>query len=160
MVKLTYNREVEYMKKKKRKFGDRFDSTRIRDINGMSQILIDLKPDRCDSDVYINQKMDVTELVKYIEKKKEENPNITYFHAFVTAIGKIFYNRPKLNRYVANRHIYEHDDVVISFVAKISFDDHSEEMMIMVPINPNGDINTISKKISSKVNSLRNKRYY
>ena len=37
-------------------------------IGGMSQLLIDLKPRRCDSDVYINYKIDVSNLIKYIEK--------------------------------------------------------------------------------------------
>jgi len=136
----------------------RKDAKRIKDIDGMFQILLDLKPDRCDSDVFINQKMDVTELSKYIEKKKKSNSDVTYFHAFVTAIGKTFYNRPKLNRFIANRHVYEHNDVVISFVAKVSFDDKSEEVMIMVPIDENDNINTIGKKIKDKVDSFRNKK--
>ena len=49
-------------------FFDRRDAKRVKDLTGMGQILIDLKPKRCDSDVYLNQKFDVTELVKYIEK--------------------------------------------------------------------------------------------
>ena len=139
----------------KRKFGDRKDAKRIRNINGMEQILMELKPKRCDSDVYINQKIDVTNLAKYIEEKKEEGNKISYFHAFVTAIGKTFYNRPKLNRFVANRRLYEHNDIVISFVAKVSFDDKSEELMLMVPIKENDNLFTISKKISSKVERTR-----
>lgn len=136
----------------------RKDAKRIKDIDGMSQILLDLKPNRCDSDVFIEQNMDVTELAKYIEKiKKKENSDVTYFHAFVTAIAKTIYNRPKLNRFIANRHVYEHNDVVISFVAKVSFDDKSEEIMVMVPILEDDNIYTIGKKIKDKVDSYRNK---
>lgn len=58
-------------KKYKRKFQDRKDWRRIRDLNGMEQLLIDIKPNRSVSDVYINQKMDLTNLVKFIEKKKK-----------------------------------------------------------------------------------------
>lgn len=130
---------------------------RIKDLTGMAQICIDLKPERCDSDVYINQKMDLTNLGKYLDKKKKEGSDITYFHAFLTAIGKTIYNRPILNRYVRNRHVFEHSDVVISFVAKVSFDDKSEELMIMIPIEPNDNIYTISKKVKDKVDSMRNK---
>ena len=136
----------------------RKDARRIKDINGMSQILLDLKPNRCDSDVFIKQKMDVTELVNYVEKlKKKGNKDITYFHAFVTAIAKTIYNRPKLNRFIANRHVYEHNDVVISFVAKVSFDDKSEEIMVMVPILEEDTIYTIGEKIKQKVAAYRNK---
>lgn len=127
-------------------------------MTGMQQISIDLKPQRCVSDVYINQKMDLTNLSKYIEKKKKKNPDITYFHAFLTALGKVYYNRPYLNRFVANRHMYKHKDVVISFVAKIAFDDESEEVMILIKIDENDNIDTISKKVLDKVQAIRNKR--
>ena len=136
----------------------RRDAKRIRDINGMFQIMLDLKPNRCDSDVFINQKMDVTKLVEYVEKKKKEGKEITYFHTFLTAIGKTIYNRPKLNRFIANRHVFEHNGITISFVAKISFDDRSEEIMVMVPIEEKDNIDTISKKVKDKVDSIRQKR--
>jgi len=137
---------------------DRKDAKRIDNIDGLAQISIDLKPNRSVSDVYINQKMDVTRLVEYIKEKKKENQDLTFFHAIVMAIGKTIYNRPKLNRFVANRHLYEHNNIVISFVAKVSFDDHSEEMMILIPIDKTDTIDTISKKIKDKVSKLRNKK--
>ena len=139
----------------KRKFGDRKDARKIRKIPGLTRISIDLKPNRSVSDVYINQKMDVTKLVKYIEKKKKNGEDYTYFHAFVTAIGKLLYNRPVLNRFVANRHIYEHNDVKISFVAKVAFDDKSDEIMMIVKIEPNDTIKTIGKRIKKHVDELR-----
>ena len=131
------------------------NAKRIKDIHGMEQIMIDLKPKRCDSFVYSHIDLDVTELVKYIKKKKEENEKITFFHAFVTALGKVFYNRNKLNRFVQNRHVFEHNDIVISFVAKVAFEDKAEEIMIMVPIKENDNINTISKYILEKVENIR-----
>lgn len=138
----------------KRKFGDRKYATRVK-MTGLQQLCIDLKPGRSVSDVYINQKIDVTELCKYVEKLKKDGNDITFFHAFVAAIGKLFYNRPYLNRFVQNRHMFMHNDVVISFVAKISLDDNSEEVMILIKIDPDDTLETISKKIKDKVNSLR-----
>lgn len=138
-----------------KKFGDRKDARRVRNITGMQQIMMDIKPNRSVSDVYINNEMDLTKLCAYVDKKKKEGSEITYFHAFVTAIGKVIYNRPKLNYFVANRHMYEHNDIVVSFVAKISFDDSSEEMMILQKIDEDDNINTISKKIKEKVESIR-----
>ena len=133
----------------------RKDAFRIKKLNGMEQLILDIKPRRCDSDVYINQKMDVTELVKYIEIKKKNGEEITYFHAFVTSLGKVIYNRRKLNRFIANRHVWEHKDVVISFVAKETFSDKAEELMIMVPFNENDNIYTIAELIKGKVNKVR-----
>ena len=133
------------------------DRRRIKKISGMEQIMYDLKPRRCDCDVFVNHKLDVTELMKYLEKSKKEGNHYTFFQALVTAIGKTFYNRPKLNRFVANRHLYEHTTVSISLVAKVEFEDNAEEIMIIVPIEPDDNIDTISKKMNDKVNGVRNK---
>jgi chloramphenicol O-acetyltransferase len=133
----------------------RKDAFRIKKLNGMEQLMLDIKPRRCDSDVYINHKMDVTELVEYIQKKKAGGDELTYFHAFVTALGKVIYNRRKLNRFIANRHVWEHKEIVISFVAKETFSDKAEEIMIMVPFNENDNIYTIAKLIKDKVEKVR-----
>ena len=51
----------------------RKDAKKVKDIDGLHNILIDLKPRRCDSDVYIYQKIEMTNLIKVIEKKMKEN---------------------------------------------------------------------------------------
>lgn len=139
-----------------RHFGDRRDAKRVQ-LPALMQCAIDLKPGRANSDVYINQKMDVTELVKYIEKKKAEGLHYTYFNAFMTAIGKVIYNRPKLNRFVANRHLYEHNEVTLSFVAKMTLDDTSEELMQIVRIDPEDNIEAVTETIKNTVEKLRNR---
>ena len=136
----------------------RINSKRVK-IGGMNQLMIDLKPRRCDADVFINTPIDVTNLVNYIDKRKKSGEKITYFHAFLLALAKTVYNRPKLNRYVKNRHMYEHTNVSISFVAKVEFEDDSEEVMLIIDVAKDDNINTISKKISEQINILRNKKF-
>ena len=140
----------------KRRFGDRKGARRCRDVNGMSQILIDLKPRRSLGELYICEKMDVTSLVEYMKDKKDEG--LTYFHAFLTLFGKTMYNRPLLNRFVSNRHVYEHNDITLSFVMKVDFDDKSEEIMVLMPLEDNDNLNTISKKVRDKVSVVRSKK--
>ena len=127
-------------------------------MKGMEQILIDLKPRRCDADVFLNTGVDVTNLVKYIDKKKKEGYKYTYFHAFVLALAKTIYNRPKLNRFIQNRHMYIHTDVVIAFVAKVEFRDNAKELMLQIPISPDETLDSLSNKIREKVDTIRNKK--
>jgi len=148
------------MSREKIKIGDRKDAKLCRDVTGLNQILIDLKPKRSLSEVYINERFDVTNLVDYINRYKDncnEENKITYFHAFMMAVGKIIYNRPLLNRFIANRHIYEHNDVTISYVMKIAFNDKSEEIMVIMPIEKEDTLFTLSDKIRTKVNNVRKK---
>ena len=136
----------------------RINSKRVK-IGGMSQLMIDLKPRRCDADVFINTPIDVTNLVNYVGKRKKAGDKVTYFHAFLLALAKTIYNRPKLNRYVKNRHMYEHTNVSISFVAKVEFEDDSEEVMLIIDVKPEDNIDSISKSISDQISILRNKKF-
>ncbi len=142
----------------KRKFGDLKYARRIRNLKGMEQLNMDLKPNRSVSYVYINQKMDVTKLAEYLDKKKAEGKHITYFHAFLAGIGRTYHLRPRLNYFISNRHLYEHNDVSIAFTAKVSFDDYAEEMMTIVPIEDNDNIFTISEKVVNMVSAFRDKK--
>jgi len=139
---------------------ERKDATKLTNLSGMHYILNDLKPDRCDSDVYINQKLDVTNLVKYIDKLKKEKPEIriTYFHAFSMALAKLLYNRPYLNRFVANHNFYERKEIKLAFVAKIAFEDDSEELLCVIPVGKKDNLFDLSKVIGDKVSKVRNKK--
>ena len=143
-----------------KRIGDRKDAKKVRKIDGMHNIMYDLKPNRCDSDVYMNMKIDVSKLSKYLEKIKKANPDrkITYFHTFCLAFAKVIYNRPLLNRFIANRTAYDRNDVIIAFVAKIALNDTSEEVMINIKIDKDDTLLTISDKIAKIVDDIRNNK--
>lgn len=140
-----------------KKFGDRKDGKRVP-ITGLMQCCIDLKPGRLENEVYINKKINVSPLVDFIKAKNDSGDHFTFFHAFATAIGKTIYNRPKLNQFICNRHLYAHNDVTLAFVAKMSLDDKSEEIMMIIDIKPEDNITSIKEQISEKVSNLRHKK--
>ena len=144
-------------KKYKKKWGDRKDGKKIK-VPAMAKIMTYLK-NREEAYVYINRKFDVTELVKYMKKKKERNPDITYFHAFSTAIAKTIYNRPRLNTFIMNHNFYQRNDVILTFTARISYDDNNnKEIMSLIKVDPDDNIDSLSNKIKEKVNNFRNKK--
>jgi pyruvate formate-lyase activating enzyme-like uncharacterized protein len=63
---------------------NRRDAKLIKQDNGIFNLIYYLKPKRAYAEVYINKKFDVTNLVKYMEKLKEEDSSYTYFHLFTT----------------------------------------------------------------------------
>lgn len=142
-----------------KKFCDRKDGKRVKNISGMQYILCDLKPNRCDSDVYINEKIDVTELLKYIEKKNKnkEGKKYTVFHAFSQAIAMTIYNRPLLNRFIANKKFYDRNEVKLSFVAKVNFEDTAKEMLIVLNVKEEYTIDDFNEQIVRKVSKVREK---
>ena len=142
--------------KRKKKWGDRKDGRKIK-MPAMLKLLTVLSK-RSEAYVYINRKIDVTNLVKYVKKTKEKNEDLTYFHAFSMAIAKVIYNRPKLNYFIMNNNCYERNDVILSFVARVTFDDQGKEVMTLIKVDPDDNIFDISKKIKDKVNNFRKEK--
>lgn len=143
--------------KTKKKWGDRKDGKRIK-VPAMAKLMTYLK-NREEAYVYINRKFDVTDLVAYMKKKKVKNPDLTYFHAFSMAIAKTIYNRPRLNTFIMNHKFYQRNDVILTFTARVSYDDNNnKEVMSLIKVDPNDNIEDLSNKIKTKVDSFRNKK--
>ena len=137
-----------------RSFFDRRDGKRLKS-GGFEKIWCTLKSRRSENEVCILKDLDVTELKKYLEKKKKDDEKMTYFHVFSTAFAKVIYNKPLLNRFVINRHYYKRYDVSMAFVAKTAFTDDAKELFTVMKVDKKDNINTLSKKIRGDVVKIR-----
>ena len=92
-------------------------------------------------------------LLRYI------NSCITYFHFFCSAVAKTLYNRPLLNRFIMpGGKVYEHNDVSVGFVAKVKFEDYSEEYLAVEHLKKDYNLFDVSKKLEKTVEKLRNNK--
>ncbi len=137
---------------------DRRDAKYVKNISGMHKIMVFVKSKRCDEDVYIHEDVDVTNLVKYMEKAKKKDENLTYFHLFATAIGKTIYFRPLMNRYIINNNYYDRYKITLGFVAKVAFEDHSDELMTKLDIEAEDNLKSVENKILEKVEQIRSNK--
>jgi pyruvate/2-oxoglutarate dehydrogenase complex dihydrolipoamide acyltransferase (E2) component len=124
---------------------------------GLQTVMGYLLPKRTDCEVYLNDKIDATELIKYLDKKNEEHPDYktTVFHCAIAAMARMVKERPLLNRYFQGYVLYERDEISISFVVKRRFADNAEEsLMVLVP-KEEDTLDSISKKIVGNVHETR-----
>ena len=143
--------------KPKKRWGDRPDARYIRDVSGLTTIMLHLMPKRTESEVYLSDKIDATELVKFIERKNAEHDSYktTIFHCFVLAVARMVRERPKMNRYVQGRRIYERDEISLTFMAKRRFADNAEEAFMLVVPKDTDTIDEISHQIYGDVREAR-----
>lgn len=142
----------------KRKRGDRRDGRWIKDGTGLAVIMANILPNRTDCEVNLTDKLDCTELLKWLEKKNENctaDNKVTLFHCFLLALTKMVNERPYMNRFIQGRRIYERFDISLSFVAKKRFKDHAEEsLMVLVP-KMTDTIDDITHKVIGDVRETR-----
>ena len=142
--------------KRKKKFGDRRDGRLVK-APGLQTIMGYLWPKRTDCEVYLNDRIDATELVKWLEKKNEARPDrkITLFHCAVTGMARMVKERPQMNRFIQGYRMYERDEISISFVAKRKFADGAEETLMILKPGDEDTIESISSRILGDVSEIR-----
>ena len=97
------------MEKVKRRFGDRRDGMLIRDLDPMHFIVPLIYPNRCDNEAYISERIDLSKLNAYVKAKNEQETDFPYtiFHVLVAALLKTLTLRPKMNRFIQNKNVYQ-----------------------------------------------------
>ena len=149
-------RTQETSPKYKRKFGDRRDGRRVK-APSLQTIMAYILPKRTECEVCCQDKFDVTELMKYIEKKNLSHPEYktTIFHCFVTAIARLIKERPLMNRFIQGYRMYERFEISISFLAKRRFADGAEESLMLFIPEDDDTIDSISHRIYGDVRETR-----
>lgn len=142
---------------KKRRHGDRFDGVLLRNIDAMHFIMPIIMPNRTDNEAFVSERIDLTNLAEYLEKKNRDNPEYKYnlFQAIVTAILKTVTLRPKMNRFIANNNLYQRNGISASFVIKKQFSDSSEEGLALIHAKETDTIDDIHNEIYRQVTYCR-----
>ena len=139
-----------------RRFGDRYDAYRIRDIDGLHFYMAYLMPKRTDAEVYINEKIDVTELLSYIkEKNLSKERKVTLFHCIIAAVARTIKMRPLLNRYISGKRYYMRHEISMGFTIKKKFVDHSEETLMIYRPKDDENLCDITDRLSPKVSEAK-----
>lgn len=137
----------------------RRDGVRVRGLDGYHNILPYVMPKRTEAEVSLTEQFDVTDLVAYMKKRnEEEGTNIKIFHAICTAIARTIYHRPKLNWFISGKRFYERKDITLSFVVKQQFEDTADETLMFLKVDPDMDLDKISKLILGDVAKVRKEK--
>ena len=141
----------------KRRIGDRKDGKLIRDIDSMHFIMPIIYPNRCDNEAFISERIDLTSAMSFIKEKNIENPQYRYnvFQLVVAALIKTITLRPKMNRFIANKNIYQRNKVSASFVIKKQFSDESKEGLAFIHATQDTVLKDIHDEIFRQVTDCR-----
>ena len=142
---------------RKRRFGDRRDGWWVRDVPGLTTIMMHIMDKRTDAEVFMNDSFDVTELLRYCEEKNAGHPDYktTLFHCLLMAVARMVRERPKMNRFIQGRRLYERYDISLAFVAKRRFTDHAEESLMFFTPTDEDTLDSFSYRVAGQVHETR-----
>ena len=145
------------MTKKKKRWGDRFDATLIRDIDPLHWFMPYLYPNRADNEAFIREEFDLTNLEAFLARKNEgrETDKYTIFHAVAAALVKTVTLRPKMNRFIQGRRMYQRDELSLAFVVKKQFNDESHEALAFIKFPEDTTIDSLHERIMKEIHECR-----
>ncbi len=145
------------MEKKKKRWGDRFDATMVRDLDPLHWFFPYIYPNRTDNEAFIQEEFDLTQLNAYLEKKNEgrDADKYTVFHALCAVVVKAVTLRPKMNRFIKGCRIYQRDDLTLSFVVKKQFSDEAQEALAFIKFGPETTMDSLHERIMQEIHTCR-----
>lgn len=109
---------------------------------------------RNESAIYFKKTVNIENIREYNKSKRKEGIRITLFNIVVAALLHTLYERPNLNRFVAGRRLYEHNDFDVSYVVKKTLTDDAEESIAHVSLNEHDTIFTVSERMMEHIKNI------
>lgn len=105
---------------------DRPDGTLVRKAPKVRLFMPYLMPRRADAQVFFEQKFDISQAIDYLERWNDGSGRceLRLFHLYVASVVRVLHERPRLNRFIAGRRLYQRNDIAVSIsVIKVKDDD-------------------------------------
>jgi len=143
----------------KKKFGDKKDARLITgaELDTNHFIMPFCWPTRTENEAFISETIDLTAVNEFLRRKNQDRQGDKYtiFMVIAAAIGKVFINRPKMNRFYRNRRLYERYRVSIGFIVKKSLTDEGDEALARVYVEPGDTFETFAAKMQKEIDFCR-----
>lgn len=134
----------------------RKDAILLNDPDPFHSIVPYVMPKRTEAEVSTTCTFDITELLEFIKQhNQKEGTNYKLFHCICTAVARTIYHRPKMNIFIAGRKYWQRNDITLSFVAKQKFEDEAVETLMTLKVDPDMDLDSVSKLILGDVKKAR-----
>lgn len=133
----------------------RSDGILVRDIDPYSMLLPYVMRGRNESAVYYSKEIDITPALTYLADRKEQGDYITVFNLIIAGIKRTMELRPKLNRYIAGRRVYQHRNFEVLYVVKRSLTDMAGDSIAKVVLEPSDDLPAVARKVNEQNRDLK-----
>ncbi len=139
-------------------WGDRIDGRRVRTAQVMEQITAYFMPNRTGASNLFAESVEITELERYIRRKRKEGlTGFSMTHAVMAAYVRTVAKYPALNRFIAGQRIYSRgEDIAVCMTVKKELTAQSPDSLIKVHLHPADTAADVYRKFNEKVKEAKN----
>lgn len=138
--------------KRKRRFGDRKDGRRLRNIHPMLKLTPYIMERRYDACNTFADSFNIVKTDAFCRRKvKEGKPHFGMLHVILAAYVRTISQRPAINRFVSGQKIYSRNDITVIMVIKRTMSLDSPDTCIKVTFEPTDTVDQVYEKFHSAV---------
>ena len=136
------------MIKYSRKFGDRYDGYRVRNVDPFFFIIPQVMSKRVDSQVYFSEEMDITALEQFVrDHTNTDIKGLRMYHILIAAYIRMVSQRPYFNRFVLGHRIYQRNQLTVAMAVK-RHSDKEETTTLKIPFDPKDTLYDVVNKFN------------
>jgi hypothetical protein len=138
---------------------NRFDGTRAKNVPAYRRLIPFLMRGRNESAVYFEQTVDLSQTLAWLERfNAGRQQRITVFHLLLGAFARTLAERPRLNRFVSGRRIWDRKGIWLSFAAKKRMDDRAPLSTVKLELDPEQPFPQMVERIHGNIDRARSAR--
>ncbi len=138
----------------------RCDGDPVTDEHGERLIMPFLMSGRNEALVYLEQQVDVTNLLAYLDRVNagQAEKKLSFFHVVLCAAARAMGARPKMNRFVVGRRIYQRKKMEFSFAVKKRMADDAAMTVKKLQFFPDDTLDAIVQRINDAISTGRSNK--
>lgn len=146
----------KHMGDKKRRLGDRKDGRKIRTLDPMNRLSPYIMKTRVGSSNFIMGSLEITEIEKYIQNKRNEGlKGFGLLHVFLAAYVRGVSQLPGINRFIAGQRAYARNNIEIALVIKKEMKLDATETCVKIECEPTDTIYDVFAKMNDIIEKNR-----
>lgn len=137
-------------------FGFRPDGKKVKDIDPIQRIIPHIMPTRNDAQNMTEYDCPCESLDSFIIEQSDKGVEYTYMHMIIAAMVRVYARFPRLNRFVINGRIFQHNEIQVSFVVKKNLSPDAPDALVKLNFTGMETLQEVKQKIDDAIEANNN----
>lgn len=137
-------------------FGFRPDGKKVKDIDPIQRIIPHIMPTRNDAQNMTEYDCPCEPLDAFIIEQSDKGVEYTYMHMIIAAMVRVYARFPRLNRFVINGRIFQHNEIQVSFVVKKDLSPDAPDALVKLNFTGMETLQEVQQKIDEAIEANNN----
>ena len=137
-------------------FGFRPDGKKVKDIDPIQRIVPHIMPTRNDAQNMTQFDCPCEPLDAFIIEQSDKGVEYTYMHLIIAAMVRVYARFPRLNRFVINGRIFQHNEIQVSFVVKKNLSPDAPDALVKLNFTGMETLQEVKQKIDDAIEANNN----